>query len=251
MLPFILGGLLTATSSASEQDTTGLLVRSVEVGRASYSYQVYVPRSMQGKQNPPVIVFLHGIGQRGTGGFLPTQGTAAAMMRHYLEQVPAIVLLPQCRKGSYWSDPVMDQMVMGAIEKTASEFGADSERLYLTGVSMGGFGAWHLASEHPGRFAALVSICGGSPLREGDRFAGIARRVGKTPAWLFHGTADRVVPVSESRQMVEALHAVKGNVRYSEYEGVGHNVWFKAFAEKELMPWLLAQRLSKPAQQVG
>jgi predicted peptidase len=244
MLSLILGGLLTATSAnAGEQEAGGLLNRSVEVGHTSYTYQVYVPKSLRGKRKLPVIVFLHGIGQRGTGGFLPTEGTAAAIGRHYLEQVPAIVVLPQCRRGSYWSDPSMDEMVMGAIDKTVSEFGADPERLYLAGVSMGGFGTWHLASQHPGRFAALVSICGGSPLRDGDRFASVARRIGQTPAWLFHGTEDRVVPVSESRQMVDALKAVKGNVRYSEYEGVGHRVWLNALAEKELLPWLLAQRL--------
>jgi predicted peptidase len=245
ILSLILGGLLTTTASASasEQDT-GLLVRSVEAGQASFTYQVYIPRSLQGKRNLPVIVFLHGIGQRGTGGFLPTEGMAGTAVRHYMEQVPAIVLLPQCRRGSYWTDPVMDQMVMRAIEKTVSEFDADASRLYLTGVSMGGFGAWHLASAHPNRFAALVSICGGSPLRDGDRFTTVARRIGQTPAWVFHGAADKIVPVTESRRMVDALKAVNGNVRYSEYEGVGHNVWLKALAEKELLPWILTQRLN-------
>ncbi len=242
-LSLLLGGLLTTatTASASNGQESGLLSRTSKVGQTSYVYQVYVPAKLQGKQNAPVILFLHGIGQRGTGGFLPTDGVQAGMLRHYLEQVPAIVVLPQCRRGSYWTDPVMDEMVMKALEQTVSEFGADPERLYLTGVSMGGFGAWHLASEHPERFAAIVSICGGSPLRDGDRFAPIARKVGKTPAWLFHGSADKVVPVSESRQMVEALKAIKGNVRYSEYEGVGHNVWLKALAEQELIPWLLKQ----------
>jgi predicted peptidase len=243
VLSLLLGGLLTsatATASASGQES-GLLSRTAKVGSTSYLYQVHVPRSLEGKQNAPVILFLHGIGQRGTGGFLPTDGVQAGMVRHYLEQIPAIVVLPQCRRGSYWTDPEMDQMVMRALAQTVSEFGADPERLYLTGVSMGGYGAWHLVSEHPERFAAIVSICGGSPLRDGDRFAPIARRVGSTPTWLFHGSADRVVPVSESRQMVEALKAIKGNVRYNEYEGVGHNVWLKALAEHELIPWMLKQ----------
>lgn len=132
---------------------------------------------------------------------------------------------------------------MQSLEQTIAEFGADPERLYLAGVSMGGYGTWHLASEHPRKFAAIVSICGGSPLREGDRFASVARRVGQTPTWVFHGEADRIVPVSESRQMVEAIKAIKGNVRYSEYEGVGHNVWLNALGERELLPWLLMQRL--------
>ncbi|MBA3765450.1 MAG: dienelactone hydrolase family protein [Acidobacteria bacterium] len=245
-MSLILGGLITTTTASAEiaqgQDK-GLLSRNVTVGATSYTYQVYVPQSLRGKQKVPVIVFLHGIGQRGAGGFLPASGVKGSMAQHYLEKVPAIILLPQCRKGSYWTDPLMDRMVMQSLEQTVAEFGADPERLYLAGVSMGGYGTWHLASEHPGKFAAIVSICGGSPLREGDRFASVARRVGHTPVWVFHGAADSVVPVSESRQMVEALKGIKGNVRYSEYEGVGHNVWLNALGERELLPWLLMQRL--------
>jgi predicted peptidase len=249
ILSVILGGLLTTAAAAGSAEAAqgqgdGLLNRTVKVGATSYTYQVYVPAELRGKQNLPVILFLHGIGQRGTGGFLQNDGVKGAMLRHYLEKVPAIILLPQCRRGSYWSDPVMDQMVTASLAQTVAEFKADPSRLYLTGVSMGGYGAWHLASEHPNRFAAIVSICGGSPLYEGERFNSIARRVGKTPVWVFHGSDDRIVPVTESRQMVEALKSNKGNVRYNEYEGVGHNVWLKVLAERELLPWMLRQQLS-------
>lgn len=136
-------------------------------------------------------------------------------------------------------------MVMAELDRTVTEFGADAKRIYLTGVSMGGFGAWHFASQQTGRFAAIVSICGGSPLTSGDRFAPVASRVGHTPAWVFHGEDDSIVPVSESRQMVKALNSIEGSrVRYSEYKDVGHNVWLKALAEKELLPWLFEQRLN-------
>jgi predicted peptidase len=137
----------------------------------------------------------------------------------------------------------MAEMVMTALAQTLAEFDADSHRLYLTGVSMGGYGVWHLASQHPGKFAALVSICGGSPVHSGDRFSTIAQKVGTTPTWVFHGSEDKVVPVSESREMVGALKAIGGDVLYSEYEGVGHNVWMNVLTEKELLPWLLARRL--------
>jgi predicted peptidase len=136
----------------------------------------------------------------------------------------------------------MDEMVMRALDDTTTNIGADAARTYLAGVSMGGYGVWHLASAHPGRFAALVSVCGGSPLRAGERFKPVAEKVGRTPAWLFHGADDRVVPPSESRQMAAAIEAAGGVVRYTEYPGVGHNVWTKVVAEKRLMPWLLAQR---------
>ncbi|HXH69800.1 MAG TPA: dienelactone hydrolase family protein, partial [Pyrinomonadaceae bacterium] len=121
--------------------------------------------------------------------------------------------------------------------------GADEKRIYLTGVSMGGYGVWYLASRHAGKFAALVSICGGSPFMKGDRFDSIIRGVGKTPAWLFHGADDKIVLVGESRQIVAALERNEGSVKYNEYPGVGHNVWLNALGEKELMSWLLAQKL--------
>ena len=245
LLSLLLGSVSSAGATAAPADApSGLLTRTVSVGDKSYTYQVYVPSALRGKQNVPVIIFLHGIGQRGEGGFVPSGGATAAFARQYLERVPAVVLLPQCSRGRYWHESEMERMVMAELEQTAAEFGADAKRLYLTGVSMGAFGAWHMASAHPSKFAAVVSICGGSPLRSGDRFTPIARKVATTPVWVFHGSDDPIVPVSESRQMVEALKSVEGNrVRYSEYEGVGHRVWLNALGEPDLMPWLLAQRL--------
>jgi predicted peptidase len=221
------------------------LTRTVKVGADSYDYQVYVPDKVRGQAKLPVILFLHGIGQRGEGGFIPAQGGANVMLKGYLEQIPAIVLLPHCRKGRYWHDAEMERMVLESLRQTVSEFDADESRLYLTGVSMGGFGAWHIASKHPGRFAALVPICGGSTLIAADRYTPVARGVGKMPVWVFHGADDPIVPVSESRGMVAALKATGGDVRYNEYAGVGHNVWLNVLGEAELLPWILAQRLRR------
>lgn len=238
------GGLASLTRHGQAKTSDAEIQRrTVQISGKDYDFQVFVPAQLAGQENLPVIVFLHGIGQRGTDGVAPTAGAAAALVRHYLEQVPAIILLPQCRRGSYWSDPLMSQMVIEALEETIIEFKADARRVYLTGVSMGGYGVWHLAAEHPQKFAALVAICGGSSLKTGDRFSPLAQKIGKTPAWVFHGADDRIVPVSESRGMVKALQANHSPVLYSEYEGVGHNVWMKVLGEKELMPWLLAQRL--------
>jgi predicted peptidase len=242
----LLGGISVAgTSARAEEQKSGLLTRTVKAGAATYNYQVYVPAKLRDQKKLPVIVFLHGIGQRGEGGFVPAQGGANAMLRSYLEQIPAIVLLPQCRKGHYWHDAEMERMVSESLRQTVAEFEADEGRLYLTGVSMGGFGAWHMASKFPGKFAALVSICGGSPLIAADRFTPIARSVGRTPVWVFHGAEDRIVPVSESRGMIAALKAAGGDVRYNEYANVGHNVWLNVLAEPELLPWMLAQRLRR------
>ncbi|MDQ3321594.1 MAG: dienelactone hydrolase family protein [Acidobacteriota bacterium] len=237
----VVGGLISNAASGAEK---GMLEnRSVTIDSSGYNYQIYVPAQLQNEENAPIIVFLHGIGQRGTGGFVPTTGAGGLLVHHYFGQVGAIVLLPQCRAGSYWSDPIMDEMMMKSLAQTVEEFSADKSRVYLTGVSMGGYGVWHFAAAYPQKFAALVSICGGSSIVNGERFAPVAEKIGKTPAWLFHGADDRIVPVTESRKLVEALKANGGNVKYNEYAGVGHNVWMNALGEKDLLPWLLAQRL--------
>ncbi len=240
----VLGNLLTTAASAGDKQQGKIESRIVQVDSDEFNYQIYAPPQIQNAEKLPVIIFLHGIGQRGSGGLVPTTGASGAIARHYFAQVPAaIVLLPQCRQGSYWSDPVMDTMVINALAQTVEEFGADEKRIYLIGVSMGGYGVWHFAAAYPEKFAALVSLCGGSSITKGDRFDALARKVGVTPAWLFHGADDRIVPVSESRQIVEALKANGGNVKYDEYENVGHNVWFNVLGEKDLLSWLLAQHL--------
>lgn len=235
----MLGGLLSSAVSKGGQGK--LENRTVNVDAKDYTFQIHVPPDAKNTPNLPIIIFLHGIGQRGSGGFVPTNGAGGAIAKHYLGQVSAIILLPQCRTGSYWSDPVMEKMVMQSLAHTVEEFKADEKRIYLTGVSMGGYGVWHVASEFPDKFAALVSICGGSSIVKGDRFDALAKKIGKTPAWVFHGAEDVVVPVTESRQIVQALKDNGGDVRYNEYENVGHKVWMNALGEKDLMSWLLAQ----------
>lgn len=238
----MLGGLLSSAVSAKSE--SGKLEKcTVNADSKDYIFQIYLPPNAENTPDLPVIIFLHGIGQRGNNGFVPTTGAGGTIAKHYLGQIPAIILLPQCRSGSYWSDPVMEKMVVKSLTQTVEEFNADEKRIYLTGVSMGGYGVWHLASQFPKKFAALISICGGSSISKGDRFDALAKKVGKTPAWLFHGADDIVVPVTESRQIAAALKANGGSVKYNEYENVGHNVWMNALGEKDLMSWLLAQHL--------
>ena len=209
--------------------------------KGNYVYQVYLPPQIRTGEELPLIIFLHGIRERGSGGFI--SGMFAQLVRQYLKAIPAVVLLPQCRPGKFWSDAQMDRMVAGQIEVVAQALSIDAARQYLLGVSMGGYGVWHFAARYPNKFAALVSICGGSPFVNGERFTNLAERIGQTPAWLFHGAQDKIVPVSESRQIAAAIRANQGRVKYSEYENVGHNVWLNALGEKDLVPWLLAQRL--------
>ena len=149
----------------------------------------------------------------------------------------------------------MEALALKALEQTMKEFNGDPARVYLTGLSMGGYGTWYVASRHPGMFAAIAPICGGirtpatiaiPPVSTADEpYTDVARRIGKTSVWVFHGSADRTISVEESRNIVRALKASGGNVRYTEYEGVGHNAWDPAYSDPEFFPWLLSYRLTK------
>ena len=234
---------------------TGFLNRMAKVGGETYRYQVYVPANWNKKQKWPVILFLHGAGERGDDGMVQTEVGIGGAIRRYVERFPAIIVMPQCRKTRWWTEDEMQAQAMAAFDQSAREFNGDNTRFYLTGLSMGGYGTWGLAAKYPGKFAALVPICGGirppsraatanSPQPSGDLYAEAANKIGAIPVWIFHGGADTVVPTDESRKMNEAIKAAGGNVKYTEYENVGHNSWDKAYAEKELMPWLLSQKIN-------
>ena len=231
--------MLSSTLAGGKQGE--IISRTVSVNQEDYLYQFYLPPAAKSGEPLPLVTFLHGIRERGTNGFI--DGMFAQIVKQYLKPIPAIVLFPQCRPAKFWAEAPMDEMVMRQIETLSEDYAVDRRRQYLLGVSMGGYGVWHFAAAYPQKFAALVSICGGSPLTGGDRFAPIAEKVGTTPAWLFHGAEDRVVQVSESRSMVAALKARGGSVKYSEYPEVGHNVWLNALGEKDLLPWILSQKL--------
>ncbi len=257
---FLLAALfLSAAAATAARPQTGFLNRTVVVDREVYGYQVYVPAEWTKSKKWPVILFLHGAGERGDDGLQQTQVGIGAAIRKHRDRFPCIVVLTQCRKNSWWSAPAMEAQALKALDQSMREFRGDPDRVYLTGLSMGGYGTWDIAYRYPGRFAAYAPICGGirmpgkislpegSPFAEpgADPYAMVARKIGRTPVWIFHGEADKTVPPSESRKMNEALKAGGGNVKYTEYPGVGHNSWDAAYAEAEFMPWLLAQRLAR------
>jgi predicted peptidase len=236
------------------QRETGFLDRTVRVRGREFPYVVYVPRNFAAAGRWPVILFLHGAGERGTDGQQQMQIGVGAAIRAHPEWVPAIAVFPQVPLGARWlEDPA--EAAMAALDEAVAEFHGDAARVYLAGLSMGGYGVYHLALAHPDRFAKLVVVCGGllphgstttvlqqSPLTMGaaDPYAFVAHALRNIPIWLFHGDADPVIPVGESRQMAEALRREGGDVRYTEYPGVGHNSWSPAFDEAELWRWLFA-----------
>jgi len=237
---------------------TGFLDRTMSVSGESYRYQVFVPANWDAHRKWPVILFLHGAGERGDDGLLQTDVGLGHAIRKNAANFPFVVVMPQCRKEKIWSDPAMETQALAVLDRTTKEFHGDPSRTYLTGLSLGGYGTWDLAAKYPGRFAAYVPICGGihGPQRSpqvsvslanepkvADPYAETARRIGKTPVWIFHGDTDPSVPVEESRKMYAALQAANANVKYTEHPGVGHESWNNAYAEPGLVPWLLEQHL--------
>ncbi|MGH2436760.1 MAG: alpha/beta hydrolase-fold protein [bacterium] len=253
---------LAPDGGAAPATETGFLDRTVAVKGVTYRYQVYLPDDYDASKTYPVILFLHGAGERGDDGLLQTQVGLGAAVRLNRHRFPFIVVFPQARRETLWIGDMAAQALV-ALDRTLQEFRGDSRRTYLAGLSMGGYGTWLVAAQNPGRFAAIVPICGwvtlpsvklpddrAGLLRESNPFlssenpyAAAASKIGKTPTWIFHGAADPVVSVDESRKMSAALKELGGDVRYNEYEGVSHNSWDRAFAEAELVPWLLSHRL--------
>ena len=240
----------------AREPETGFLERSVRVGDVDYAYRVYVPPGFDPARTWPVILYLHGAGEWGTDGVHQTEVGLGPALRANPERFPALVVFPQAPRGQVWlGDPA--RAATAALDQAIAEFRGDPDRVYLAGLSMGGYGTWVLAFEHPERYAAIVSVAGGivppngsrarpselpPTLQAADPYAATAARVKSIPAWLFHGAEDPTVPVTESRRIVEALKKAGAAPRYTEYEGVGHNSWDRAFGGPELAQWLLAQR---------
>ncbi|MCC6398463.1 MAG: prolyl oligopeptidase family serine peptidase [Bacteroidetes bacterium] len=245
-------------SFAQGRVETGFLNRTLEIAGSMYRYQVYVPSGYTPTQAWPVIVFLHGAGERGHDGLIQTQVGLGAAIRQNASRYPAIVVFPQCPADSLWVGTPA-RAAMAALEKTQQEFRTDADRVYITGLSMGGNGTWYLAYRHPETFAAVVPICGWiqrdnpwvrnfEPVVTDDTtapFQAVAKKLARVPVWIFHGEADGAVPVDQSRQAAAALTAVGAPVHYTELPGTGHNSWDAAYNSEKFAAWLLGQRRNR------
>lgn len=238
---------------AAHRQDTGFLNRSLEYDGVLRRYVVYLPENWDRSQRWPVILFLHGSGERGTEGLDETQIGLPQAIRLHPERWPFVVVMPQVPfNHHHWTDPEMMGVAMAALQAEVKEFHGDPDRVYLTGLSLGGYGVWEIAKTYPHRFAALVPVSGGifwsyapERRREANTLpAEYARAVGRTPTWIFHGADDPVVSPRQSLLMYQALKAEGGDVRFWEYAGIRHNVWDRAYGEPQLPRWLLAQRLS-------
>jgi len=252
----LLGAAVLSGAPGAARRETGFLDRALRFAGREWRYQVYVPRAFDPGEEWPVVLFLHGSGERGTDGLRSTCQGVAQAIRIHPERFPLIAVFPQCPDDSVWIGQPADA-ALAALDQAMVEFHGDPRRVYLTGLSLGGYGTWHVAASHPGRFAALVPVCGGivepsaphhvkaSPLVRGagDPYAAMAELVRGTPAWIFHGGDDPIIPAAESRRMSAALKALGSPETLTVYEKVGHGCWDDAYGEPGLWPWLLAQRL--------
>ena len=255
--------LVFAGTSLGQSRETGFLNRTVVDGSETRRYQVFVPGVNTTSQRWPVVLFLHGGGEQGNDGLLQTNEGLGPAIRRNAERWPAIVVFPQVRPGKRWNDRDA-AWALKALEQTQREFATDPNRVYLTGLSRGGAGAYYLAYRNSGRFAALLVSCGrvtpattldGQPApdsdpvvpkTDNDPFSVLATRLKQIPIWIFHGDADNVIAVEESRRLAQALRQANATVTYTELAGVGHNAWDTMYGKAEVAQWLFAQHLTAP-----
>jgi len=186
----------------------------------------------------PLLLFLHGAGERGDDINLVTvHGPPKRIAKEleFAEKCPFIVVSPQCLKDHYWS-PAQLQLLLDKIE---ADYRIDRKRVYVTGISMGGFGTWMLTADRPKRFAAVAPICGGSDTTLAEKFV-------NTPLWVFHGDADLLVNVKLSQDMVQAIEEAGGKkAKLTTYPGVNHDSWTQTYENQELYDWFLSHSLDE------
>ena len=196
-------------------------------------YLCYLPPDYGQKESWPLLLFLHGAGERGADLELVKKHGPPKLIEQG-KHFPMIVVSPQCPEGQWWQPVELLALIDDIVEK----YKVDEDRIYLTGLSMGGFGTWGLAAYAPHRLAAIAPICGG-----GEVFW--AREFSHVPVWAFHGAKDSVVPLRRSEEMVEALKDDGGNVKFTVYPEAGHDSWTETYDNPRLYEWLLEQKRGK------
>ncbi|WP_409966415.1 hypothetical protein PIECOFPK_00437 [Mycovorax composti] len=223
-------------------------------GSDTLPYRVLLPENYDASKKYPLVLFLHGAGERGSDNEKQlTHGAALFLQKENRSQFPAIVVFPQCSRASFWSNvkissdengrrfdfedggtpTVAMKLVMGLLEQLMVQYPIQKKQVYVMGLSMGGMGTFELVNRKPDLFAAAVPICGGAnPI--------IAKNLKSVKWWVFHGAKDDVVPPKYSEAMVTAMKSQKVDVKFTLYPETNHNSWDATFAEPELLPWLFS-----------
>jgi poly(3-hydroxybutyrate) depolymerase/lysophospholipase L1-like esterase len=261
---FLSSGWLHAAAAAADADEAArALAREAyeartlsSSGGASLAYRLLKPPGYDPARKYPLVLLLHGAGERGTDNAAQLKhGAAIFCAPGVREEYPAFVVVPQCPPDQKWvnidwgSDkPVqpaepnaVSQLVLELLASLQKEFSIDADRLYVTGPSMGGYGTWDMVTRHPEMWAAAVPVCGG-----GD--PSTAARAKAVAVWAFHGTQDKVIKPARSQTMIAALEAAGARPWFSEYTYTGHEAWVIAYHEPMLLPWLFGQKRGQASQ---
>lgn len=199
--------------------------------KATINYLLYLPKNQE--QNPqqklPIILFLHGSEERGNDlNMIKAQGIPQIIENG--EDLPFIVIAPQCPKRTTWISK--NDILMALIDDIVERYNADSNKVYLTGLSMGGYGTWALACLNPNKFAAIAPICGG-----GDQEK--LHAIKHVPIWTFHGAKDQIVPIKETKKLVDTLKNLDGKIKFTIYPDAEHDSWTETYTNPEFYKWLL------------
>ncbi|MDB5342939.1 MAG: enterobactin/ferric enterobactin esterase [Schlesneria sp.] len=228
---------LFATGSTNQMEGTDSRSRVI------LPFRLLSPANASADERYPLLIFLHGAGEKGDDNQSQLRGLPEQMAESsWRTQFPCFLLAPQCPAQSQWTN--LDDELANLIRAVMKQKQIDPERVYLTGLSMGGYGTWSLATQKPDLFAAVVPICGG-----GD--PATAERLVNVPIWAVHGTADRTIPVEQSQRMIAAIRKAGGQANYTELEGVGHDSWTQTYRDPGgILKWMFSQRnrrISEPA----
>jgi predicted peptidase len=205
--------------------------------KVSFDYLVHLPPEMKKQKEWPAIIFLHGSGERGTNVWQVAKHGPPNVVKTN-NDFPFIVISPQCPPEHRWQ---ADE-VIAFVKSMEQQYPIDADRVYLTGLSMGGFGTWSTLMAEPDMFAAAVPICGGAETNELTRLPKKKlEQVRHLPIWVFHGAKDPTVPVKYSEEMVAALKKINADVKLTIYPDALHDSWTQTYANPELYDWLLAQ----------
>ena len=234
--------LLMAINTVQAQDAKPAAGKQVETAfstsdGASVPYLIYLPKNYDAAgEKLPLMLFLHGRGES-HGPLSLVAKWGPPLMAASGEELPYILVSPQCPSADSWAKPSQQSRLLELLADITKDYNVDTNRVYLSGLSMGGYGSWRLAADHPDRFAAVIPVCGGGDPKDAEKLKSV-------PIWVFHGDQDRAVPFSKSVEMVDAIKAAGGEkIRFTTMEHIGHNCWSATYATPELYDWMLKQQL--------
>ena len=251
----LLIAFVAGPSVITAQDLSVFKEESLISRKGELPYRIMMPKRYNPDIKYPLLIFLHGSGERGSDNQAQLKHGASLFASDSIrEKYPAIVVFPQCEEDGYWVKLKYDLLDEGVdilfpraivawkeqamledlLKELKKSLPVDEDRIYIGGLSMGAMGTFELVRRNPREFAAAFAICGGAN-------PAIAGKLKRLPWWIFHGDADQVVPIRYSRQLVESMRRQDIDVKFTTYPGVGHDSWTPTFANPELLEWLFAQ----------